>query len=81
MSAAPNGFGSAAGSTVATPRTMATSEACVAADVDVDVAPHPAAAAVAQVPASTARDILIACRMPFGRSRDRRGSTAIAREV
>jgi hypothetical protein len=57
---------------------MATSEAGVVADVD--AAPHPAAAAVTQLPASTAKDILIACRMPFGRSRDRHGS-AIVREV
>ena len=77
VSAAPSGFGFAAGSTVATPRTIATSAACVVPGVD--VVPHPATAAVTQVPASTARDILIACRMPVGRSRGRPGSTAIAR--
>jgi hypothetical protein len=58
---------------------MATSEACVVPEVD--VVPHPATTAVTQVPASTARDILIACRMPFGRSGGRHGSTAIAGDV
>jgi len=58
---------------------MATSEARVVPGVD--VVPHPVTTAVTQVPASTARDILIACRMPFGRSGDRHGSTPIARDV
>ena len=63
MSAAPNGRGSAVGSTAATPRVTAT-DGAVSVD---DVPPQPASAAAAQTAASTPVEVLIPRPMLVGR--------------
>ena len=72
VSAAASGRGSAAGSAVATPRTMAASTAVLAAGAD----PQPATAAATQAAASTPREVLTRCLMPLGRRLPALGSVA-----